>query len=47
MNILVATPGWLLQHMNETPYFETNTIKMLVLDEVDRILDMGFKDEIE
>jgi len=33
--------------MNVTPYFETNTIKMLVLDEVDRILDMGFKDEIE
>ena len=47
MNILVATPGWLLHHMNVTPYFETNTIKMLVLDEVDRILDMGFKDEIE
>jgi len=33
--------------MNETPYFETNNLKILVLDEVDRILDLGFKDEIE
>ena len=47
MNILVATPGRLLQHMNETPYFETSNLWILVIDEVDRILDMGFKDEIE
>jgi len=47
MNILICTPGRLLQHMNETPYFETNNLKFLVLDEVDRILDMGFKDEID
>jgi len=26
MNILVATPGRLLQHMNETPYFETSNL---------------------
>jgi len=38
MNILVATPGRLLQHMNETPYFETSNVKLLVLDEVDRTL---------
>ena len=47
MNILICTPGRLLQHMNETPYFETSNLKFLVLDEVDRILDMGFKDEID
>ena len=47
MNILVATPGRLLQHMNETPYFDLSNLKILVLDEVDRILDMGFKEEIE
>lgn len=33
--------------MNETPYFETSNLKFLVLDEVDRILDMGFKDEVD
>ena len=47
MNILIATPGRLLQHMNETPYFETNTLKILVLDEVDRILDLGFKEDVD
>jgi superfamily II DNA/RNA helicase len=33
--------------MNETDTFETSNIKILVIDEVDRILDMGFKDTIE
>ncbi len=42
MNILVATPGRLLQHMDETPYFECTNLSVLVLDEADRILDMGF-----
>eukprot|EP00879_Flechtneria_rotunda_P007385 GHRR01007747.1.p1 GENE.GHRR01007747.1~~GHRR01007747.1.p1 ORF type:complete len:272 (+),score=65.94 GHRR01007747.1:221-1036(+) len=42
MNILVATPGRLLQHMDETPGFEPSSLQMLVLDEADRILDMGF-----
>eukprot|EP00882_Tetradesmus_deserticola_P012407 GHRQ01013149.1.p1 GENE.GHRQ01013149.1~~GHRQ01013149.1.p1 ORF type:complete len:270 (+),score=111.12 GHRQ01013149.1:115-924(+) len=42
MNILVATPGRLLQHMDETPGFDTHSLQVLVLDEADRILDMGF-----
>ncbi|GLI59364.1 hypothetical protein VaNZ11_001229 [Volvox africanus] len=42
MNILVCTPGRLLQHMDETPGFDTSPLQMLVLDEADRILDMGF-----
>ena len=46
MNILVATPGRLLQHMNETPLFDYDNLQMLVLDEVDRILDMGFSEEL-
>eukprot|EP00976_Prorocentrum_cordatum_P113019 1195631-Prorocentrum_minimum.AAC.3 len=40
MNILVCTPGRLLQHMDETAYFDCSQLKMLVLDEADRILDM-------
>lgn len=47
MNILICTPGRLLQHMNETAGFEDNSLKMLVIDEVDRLLDMGFKDTID
>nr|ASF90253.1 hypothetical protein SPAR04937 [Bartheletia paradoxa] len=42
MNILVATPGRLLQHMDQTVGFEAGNVQVLVLDEADRILDMGF-----
>ncbi|KAJ1599567.1 hypothetical protein NDA14_004953 [Ustilago hordei] len=42
VNILVATPGRLLQHMDQTLGFDTSNLQMLVLDEADRILDMGF-----
>ncbi|KAL0071643.1 ATP-dependent RNA helicase dbp4 [Marasmius tenuissimus] len=43
MNILVATPGRLLQHMDQTFGFAPDNLQMLVLDEADRILDMGFQ----
>ncbi|XP_038617596.1 probable ATP-dependent RNA helicase DDX10 [Tachyglossus aculeatus] len=44
INILICTPGRLLQHMDETTYFHASNLQMLVLDEADRILDMGFAD---
>eukprot|EP00925_Amoebophrya_sp_RCC4383_P006368 GSA25T00000828001.1 len=44
MNIVVATPGRLLQHLEETQVFSVENLQMLVLDEADRILDLGFKD---
>ncbi|XP_057971563.1 DEAD-box ATP-dependent RNA helicase 32 isoform X1 [Malania oleifera] len=43
LNILICTPGRLLQHMDETPNFECSQLQILVLDEADRILDVGFK----
>ncbi|KAF5178599.1 Atp-dependent rna helicase dbp4 [Thalictrum thalictroides] len=43
MNILVCTPGRLLQHMDETHDFDCSQLQVLVLDEADRILDVGFK----
>ena len=43
MNILIATPGRILQHLEQTYGFSTDQLVMLVLDEADRILDMGFK----
>lgn len=42
-NILICTPGRLLQHMDENPLFNASTMEMLVLDEADRCLDMGFE----
>ncbi|KAL5514712.1 hypothetical protein ACEPAG_2028 [Sanghuangporus baumii] len=42
MNILVATPGRLLQHMDQAFGFDCDNLQMIVLDEADRILDMNF-----
>ncbi|KAL0221813.1 hypothetical protein RCL1_001667 [Eukaryota sp. TZLM3-RCL] len=42
MNILVATPGRLVQHIQESPYFTADNLQILVLDEADRVLDLGF-----
>ncbi|XP_044738719.1 probable ATP-dependent RNA helicase DDX10 [Chrysoperla carnea] len=42
-NIVICTPGRLLQHMDENPLFDCVTMKILVLDEADRCLDMGFQ----
>jgi ATP-dependent RNA helicase DDX10/DBP4 len=72
MNILICTPGRLLQHLDETVGFDASTLQVasavaiaadsqtlpnslvppptphqvLVLDEADRILDMGFDREL-
>ncbi|KAJ8402248.1 hypothetical protein AAFF_G00371130 [Aldrovandia affinis] len=43
-NIIICTPGRLLQHMDETSTFHASNLHILVLDEADRILDMGFAD---
>ncbi|KAF0304246.1 putative ATP-dependent RNA helicase DDX10 [Amphibalanus amphitrite] len=42
VNIIVCTPGRLLQHMDENPLFSADSLQMLILDEADRCLDMGF-----
>ncbi|KAF3924019.1 hypothetical protein ABW21_db0205223 [Orbilia brochopaga] len=47
MNILVCTPGRMKQHLEQNPDLDTYGLQLLVLDEADRILDMGFKDAID
>lgn len=47
LNILVCTPGRLLQHMDQSPGFDCNNLQMLILDEADRIMDMGFKKTVD
>lgn len=43
--ILIATPGRMLEHLErKTPYF--NDLEVLILDEADRMLDMGFSEDV-
>jgi len=44
--VLVATPGRLLDHMNRRTV-DLSRVGILVLDEADRMLDMGFIDDVE
>ncbi|ODV78978.1 ATP-dependent RNA helicase DBP4 [Suhomyces tanzawaensis NRRL Y-17324] len=47
MNILIGTPGRISQHLNESVGLEVSNFQVLVLDEADRCLDMGFKKQID
>ncbi|HEX8907049.1 MAG TPA: DEAD/DEAH box helicase, partial [Longimicrobiaceae bacterium] len=45
VDLIVATPGRLLDHL-QYPYAKLDGIEVLVLDEADRMLDMGFLPDI-
>src|SRR6478736_2074174 len=45
VDVLIATPGRLLDHFKH-PYAKLDRLEVLVLDEADRMLDMGFLPDI-
>lgn len=45
-DVLIATPGRLIDHIRNTPSFTLDTLDILVLDEADRMLSDGFADEL-
>lgn len=47
ITILVATPGRLLDHLEHTSSFKIDHLEWLILDEADRLLDLGFGKKLE
>jgi ATP-dependent RNA helicase DDX18/HAS1 len=46
VNLLVATPGRLLDHLQNTKGFLFSNLQTLVIDETDRILEVGFEEDM-
>lgn len=46
VNIIIATPGRLLDHLQNTPGFVTRNMLIFCMDEADRILEIGFEDDL-
>lgn len=46
MNIIVGTPGRVSQHLNES-FIDVSNLQVVILDEADRCLDMGFKKQVD
>ncbi|KAH9941419.1 P-loop containing nucleoside triphosphate hydrolase protein [Amylocystis lapponica] len=47
VNLLIATPGRLLDHLLHTKGFVSRNLKALVIDEADRILEIGFEEQMK
>ncbi|KAL9065852.1 MAG: hypothetical protein Q9161_007960 [Pseudevernia consocians] len=47
LNILVATPGRLVDHLNNTEVLDVGSVRWLVLDEGDRLMELGFEEDIK
>lgn len=46
MNILVTTPGRLLDHLSSTKNLNLGRLHWLAMDEADRLLDMGYEKDV-
>jgi len=46
-DVIIATPGRLIDHLRNSPSFALDTIDILILDEADRMLSDGFADELK
>uniref|UniRef100_A0A8C4NGK9 RNA helicase n=1 Tax=Eptatretus burgeri TaxID=7764 RepID=A0A8C4NGK9_EPTBU len=46
-DILIATPGRLIDHLHNCPSFDLSSIEILILDEADRMLDEYFEEQMK
>ena len=47
LNIIITTPGRLLYHLKNTENLNFNKLKIIIIDEADLMLDMGFEKDIK
>ncbi|KAK5998539.1 ATP-dependent RNA helicase DBP7 [Cladobotryum mycophilum] len=47
INFLVATPGRLADHIDNTKALNLGTVRWLILDEGDRLMDLGFEEDLK
>ena len=46
-DVVIATPGRLVDHIKNPPSFTLETVEVLILDEADRLLDESFMDQMK
>ena len=46
LTVIIATPGRLLYHLKNTQCIEFSRLQTVIIDEADRMLDMGFEKEM-
>jgi superfamily II DNA/RNA helicase len=47
INIIIATPGRLLKNLQENNLFKYKNLRAVIIDECDKLLELGFKSELE
>lgn len=47
VNFLIATPGRLADHLQNTRVLKLSTVRWLILDEGDRLMELGFEEDIQ
>ena len=47
LNVLVATPGRLADHLDHTEVLDVSKVRWLVLDEGDRLMELGFEQDLQ
>ncbi|CAM9456488.1 unnamed protein product, partial [Ectocarpus sp. 12 AP-2014] len=45
-DIIIATPGRLMHHLQEVPEFTLRSVEVMVFDEADRLFEMGFAEQL-
>jgi len=46
VNIIISTPGRMVDHLEKTENFKLDKVKWVVLDEADRMLELGYEREV-